>query len=177
MTAADLELAYAQMSQSDTELRTILKHVSPRQWTWKPDAETWSLSEITEHLAIVEQGILFRLCTAPADGFDKTVGKDRLPAMLANRQVKFPAPARTQPRGKFATPADCLAQLSLARAATLSWAQDQDTKLMQHVMPHPAFGELHGGQWLQMLAGHTFRHLEQMRELIAKGGYPGPVPS
>ena len=65
MTAADLELAYAQMSQGDAGLRIILQGVSPEQWAWKPHPETWSLSEITEHLAIVEQGILFRLRTAP----------------------------------------------------------------------------------------------------------------
>lgn len=163
----------ARMAQSDAELRALLAHVTEAQWHWKPAVDAWSLNEIAEHLTVVEQGVLFRLRTAPADGFEKTAGKERLSAMLVNRNVKVPAPARSQPSGqRFATPSECLAQLALARAATLSWARDPDTQLLQHVMPHPAFGELHGGQWLEMLAGHTLRHIAQMREVMASEGFP-----
>ena len=173
MSAFDVSPVLAEMAQSDQQLRQLLASVSPAQWSWKPAVDSWSLNEIAEHLAVVEQGVLSRLRTAPADGIEKTAGKERLPAMLTNRNVKFPAPARTQPTGtRFAAPADCLAQLAVARAATLAWAQDPQTQVLEHVMPHPAFGELHGGQWLQMLAGHTLRHLEQMRELLAHDGYP-----
>ncbi len=173
MTPAELDLALAQMSQSDTELRQLLAPVTTAQWHWKPDEESWSLCQIAEHLVIVEQGVMFRLRTAPADGIEKTVGKQHLPAMLVDRRERFPAPARTLPSGtKFESPEEYLAQLATARTNTLGWAQDADTKLMEHVMPHPAFGDLHGGQWLQMLAGHTLRHLAQMRELMALPGYP-----
>ena len=173
MTTAELDFVFAQMAQSNAQLRELLAGVSPVQWAWKPDVETWSINETSEHLVVVEQGVLFRLRTAPPDGLEKTAGKERLPAMLANRRVKFPAPARVQPSGhKFAGPVECLEQLAIARAATLSWAQDADTQLLQHVMPHPAFGELHGGQWLQMLAGHTLRHVEQMRELMELPAFP-----
>ncbi|MBY0503428.1 MAG: DinB family protein [Bryobacteraceae bacterium] len=173
MTAAEVEVVLAQMSHSDATLRQTLAGVSEAQWRWKPDVDVWSLNEIAEHLVVVEQGILFRLRKAPSDGIEKTEGKTRLPDMLVNRKVRFPAPGRTQPTGqKYATPDDCLRELATARAATLAWVADPNTNLNSHVMPHPAFGELHGGQWLQMLHGHTLRHLEQMREVMAAPGYP-----
>ena len=169
-----LDEAVAQLAQSDAAFREAIAPVSPAQWTWKPDIETWSIGECAEHLVIVEQGILHRLRSAPPDAFEKTVGKERLPEMVANRTVKFPAPARLQPGGRrFATPDECLAQWTATRAATLAWAQHPDTQLHRHVMPHPAFGELHGVQWLQMMAGHTLRHISQMHEVMAREGYPG----
>ena len=95
--------------------------------------------------------------------------------MLVNlnlRTVKFPAPARLVPTGKYSAQTDFENDMSTARAATLAWARDPDTHLEQHVMPHPAFGELHGLQWLLMIAQHTLRHIAQIREVMAQPEYP-----
>ena len=142
----------------------------------KPDGAIWSIAEVAEHLVLVERGILFRLRTAPADGLEKTEGKEQVLANLTQRTVKFPAPGRLVPTGKYASLADFEIDMSTARAATLAWAQDSDTHLQKHVMPHPAFGELHGLQWLLMIAQHTLRHVAQIREVIAHPDYPKAGP-
>ncbi len=167
-----LDEAMAQLAQSDAALRDAIAPLSPAQWTWKPDEATWSIAEVAEHLVLVERGILFRLRTAPADGLEKTEGKEQVLGKLVQRAVKFPAPARMVPTGKYAAPADFEIEMSTARAATLAWSQDPDTHLQNHVMPHPAFGELHGLQWLLMVAQHTLRHIAQIREVMAHTDYP-----
>lgn len=167
-----LDEVVVQLAQSDAALREMVTPVSAEQWKWKPDGDTWSIGEIAEHLFLVERGILFRLRSAPADGIEKTEGKEQLLSKLLERTARFPAPARVVPTGKFASQTDFLPEMSAARAATLAWAQDAATDLQQHVMPHPAFGELHGLQWLIMLTQHTRRHLSQMREVMAAEGYP-----
>ena len=174
MTA--LNEAIAQLTQSDAALREAIAPLSPAlspaQWSWKPDAATWSIAEIAEHLVLVERAILFRLHSASADGLEKTEGKEEVLVNLTLRTVKFPAPARLVPTGKYAAAADFEIDMSTARAATLAWAQDPNTHLEKHVMPHPAFGELHGRQWLLMIAQHTLRHIAQIREVIAHPEYP-----
>ena len=167
-----LDEAVAQLAQSDVALRAAIAPLSPAQWTWKPDAATWSIAEIAEHLVLVERGILFRLHSAPADGLEKTEGKEQVLGQLTQRTVKFPAPARLVPTGKYPAPADFEIDMSTARAATTAWAQNPDTDLHKHVMPHPVFGELHGLQWLFMIAQHTLRHIAQIREAIAHPEYP-----
>lgn len=167
-----LDDAVSQLAQSDAALRETIAPLRPAQWSWKPDAETWSIGEVAEHLFLVERGILFRLRTAPADGIEQTEGKEQLLAKLVERTARFPAPARVVPGGKFASQAEFLPEMSAARAATLAWAKDPDTDLLKHVMPHPAFGELHGLQWLLMISTHTLRHIGQMREVMAAEGYP-----
>jgi hypothetical protein len=163
---------FAQLAQSDAALRATLAGLSEAQWNWKPDAAVWSIGEIAEHLVLVERGILFRLRTAPPDGIEKTEGKEQVSHHAADRTVKLPAPPRLHPTGKFADAPACLEGLGEARANLLAWAQDPATHLRQHVMPHPAFGELHGEQWLELIASHTLRHLDQIRELQAQAGYP-----
>ena len=167
-----LDEAIAQLAQSDAALREAVAPLSSAQWSWKPGAATWSIAEIAEHLVLVERGILFRLRTAPADGLEKTDGKERVLVNLTLRTVKFPAPARLVPTGKYPAQTDFEIDMSTARAATLAWVRDPDTHLQQHVMPHPAFGELHGLQWLLMIAQHTLRHIAQIREVMAHPEYP-----
>ncbi len=167
-----LEEAVTQLAQSDAALREAIAPLKDAQWSWKPDAATWSIAEVAEHLVLVERGILSRLRSAPADGFEKTEGKEQLLGKLTQRAVKFPAPARLVPIGKYEAPADFEMEMSTARTATLTWAQDADTQLQKHVMPHPAFGELHGLQWLVMMAQHTLRHIAQIREVMAHPEFP-----
>ena len=167
-----LDEAVAQLAQSDAALREAVAPLKAAQWSWKPDAATWSIAEVAEHLVLVERGILFRLRSAPADGLEKTEGKEQVLGKLTQRAVKFPAPARLVPTGKYPAPVDFEIEMSTARAATLTWAQDADTHLQKHVMPHPAFGELHGLQWLLMMAQHTLRHIAQIREVMAHPQYP-----
>ncbi len=166
-----LDEVVVQLGQSDAALRETIAPLSLEQWSWKPDADTWSIGEGAEHLFLVERGILFRLHTASGDGIEQTDGKEHLMAKLVERTNKFPAPARVVPGGKFASQTEFLHEISAARAATLAWAQDPGTDLRKHVMPHPAFGELHGLQWLLMISTHTLRHIGQMREVMAAGGY------
>jgi uncharacterized damage-inducible protein DinB len=172
MTLLDLEPILAKLAESDTAVRQTIQDLSPAEWQWKPDPATWSIAEGAEHLVMVEQSILFRLRTAGPEGLEKTGGKQPILDQLPLRSQRFAAPPRLISKGSFADPAACLAAFTAARTATLAWAQSPDTHLLNHVMPHPFFGELHGAQWLDMIAGHALRHVNQMRELMALEGYP-----
>ena len=59
-----LDEAVAQLAQSDAALREAVAPLNAAQWSWKPDAATWSIAEVAEHLVLVERGILFRLRSA-----------------------------------------------------------------------------------------------------------------
>ncbi len=154
------------------ELRQTVAGLTVEQWCWKPSPEVWSIGEGAEHLVAVERGILRRLRLVTGEGLEKTVGKDNLSQRLLNRSRKLSAPERLIPQGLYDSPAACLAALDAVRAATLAWVDDPATRFEAHVMPHPAFGELHGGQWVEMIAGHVGRHVAQMREVMTAPGYP-----
>jgi hypothetical protein len=44
--------------------------------------------------------------------------------------------------------------------------------LREHTLPHPFLGELDGYDWILVFAGHTIRHLEQIREVKESRNFP-----
>jgi hypothetical protein len=91
----------------------------------------------------------------------------RQQAAFANRDRKISAPETTHPLN--APPrTEILRLLAESRAAFRALvASATYDELNAVAMPHPAFGAMSGVLWVNMIAGHEFRHIEQIRALRA----------
>jgi hypothetical protein len=58
------------------------------------------------------------------------------------------------------------------RDRTIEFVSTTQQDLRSHFSPHPAAGMLDCYQWTLLLAAHTDRHVQQMREVMADPGFP-----
>jgi hypothetical protein len=152
-------------------LRAAVDAVAPELRERKPAPDRWSVAEVLEHLAIVEERIVGLLATmipaAPLAGRDDGAGAaptiDR--ARLRNRTARVQAPDPIQPTGTMTTE-DAWQRLERSRARlleVLDTAVGRDLTAIGRA--HPVLGQLDGYQWIAAVGGHEERHAAQIREL------------
>jgi hypothetical protein len=140
----------------------------------EPPAGRWSALEIAYHVHIVERGVARglqkRLATLEKPA--PPAPQDEMRTQWARSHTAFLDRTRTLPAPEAVLPLnpppieDVLKLLAESRAALIAAAESASyDELSAVVMPHPAFGLLRGPLWLNMIAEHEVRHIEQMQEL------------
>jgi len=133
-----------------------------------PDPERWSVLECVEHVAFVEERFLGWLDKAEKlDGRRMDREKElRLMAMVPDRAVRVKAPEAVIPSGRYAALSDAVEGFKSMRARSLQFAEKPDD-LYCLASQHPRFGPVNGVELLIIIAGHSRRHGEQIREIRA----------
>ena len=150
----------------------------PAQWNHKPAGGGWSVAEVAEHLAVTEGSVLAgieRVLHEPATPERKaeTAGKDEaIVKNVPNRERKVQSPEEFKPTGRFATRDAAVAEFKAKRDQTIEFIEKTPAELRVHMFPHPFFKLLDCYQWTLMLAAHSDRHIQQMKEVIASPGFP-----
>lgn len=157
--------AIAKLERSTRSFLDALDGVSERAWLLRPDGETWSLADTTEHVVLTDRSVrkrLEHLLAAPLP-----VGAPRFDdAAISAAMFDGPAPpGLAEPKGRFATCADGVAALVAVRDELVAWARETAADLRAHALPHPVFGVFDGVQWILFAAAHTDNHLPQLRTL------------
>ena len=150
--------------------------LSEAQWSFKPAEDQWSIAEVAEHLAVVENLVHDRVSAAlaeetPAEILGQAGGKaDQLLAVVLDRSQKFQAPEPVQPAERWETPTATLEEFERLRRENLALARD--AALWGHATEHPVVGPLDVHGWLLFVSGHCERHIAQIAEIKTAGGYP-----
>lgn len=161
------------------KLHETISNLTHDQLIFRADKNTWTIIEIVEHLAIVENGMasiasgLLQKSTVENienDGSANiSAGFLERAAQIANRRErKAVAPERVVPTGRLSI-AESLAKM------------DENAKLLTHLrkgletvntqkakFPHPFFGDLTATEWLALIGGHELRHIDQIEEILSK---------
>lgn len=141
----------------------------------KREPDGWSVAEIVEHLAIVEDG-MGRICAkllangaakgASASGEAK-ISREFVSQALASRASKIEAPERVHPTGtKSIVESIGVLDANRSRINDLR-PQFETVDCSEFKFPHPAFGDLSAHEWLALLGGHEARHLSQIERILA----------
>jgi hypothetical protein len=149
------------------------------QWNFKPSPEKWSIGEIAEHLALTEallRGLVVKSAAGPADADlagKRTMKDEEVLKNIATRDPAKPvsAPPMLAPQKKFATPAAAVAAFEAERKKTIAYIEKTEDDLRHHAFQIPG-GVMDCLQGLFMIAAHTDRHVDQIREVKAAAGYP-----
>jgi hypothetical protein len=162
----------------DDVIRTVA-HLTPSQWTYKPDPTRWSIAECVEHLVMEEQ-TLFQAITQkvvkipPPDGQARANREqdERIIQFMMDRSQKVSAGESVVPHGKLATVEEGIAQFSKARGESSEWVRTTQLDLRGHGTANPSLHYLDAyGYWI-LLAAHSARHTAQMEEVKSAPGYP-----
>ena len=156
------------------ELETLVGELPAETAESRPEGEKWSVAEIVEHLAMVEDG-MSRICAKligkaekNGDASDGTISITNTfeERGVAIAKIKVEAPEMVQPTGgrsiseSFATMAEANARLEQIRPL---FGQFDGNK---HRFPHPFFGELSAIEWLVLVGQHKARHIAQIRRIL-----------
>lgn len=169
------------MSHLHATRKMFLDAVTPLtevQWNFKPAPDRWSVSEVAEHLAVTEELIIQRIgkvLAGPAEPGKKPeerVKDELVLRVIADRSQKAQAPEVIRPTGRYRTRAGVVEAFRSNRDRTIEFVSTTQQDLRSHFSPHPAAGMLDCYQWTLLLAAHTDRHVQQMREVMADPGFP-----
>jgi hypothetical protein len=177
VTPEEKQKAQDYLASTKQGLLDSTKGLSEAQLNYKATPDRWSIAEVVEHLALTEEFIdanvlanFEKAPAAPANRDFKQIDAKVL-ALIPDRSTKFQAPPPITPKDRW-TLDQALAHFSAARAETLTFLESTPD-LRQHVIQHPAAGELDGYEWVLLVAAHTERHTKQIQEVKASPGYPG----
>ncbi len=156
-----------------------IENLTEEQWNYQASAESWSVAGACEHLLIAEHATL-RLVQnkIQTDEYKNAIGeriisddevitfiRDRSP----ERRVKTLQPF--EPKGNLKTPQDFIQQYRMARQATIDYLETTNDDLKSYYYTGPA-GTISGYQWIILMAAHSERHWEQMKEVMEHSNYP-----
>jgi hypothetical protein len=179
-TSAERKQAQRYLTDGRKGVEDAVKGLSEAQWKFKPAPDRWSVAEVVEHLALIEdvvRGILGKIPQAPAPAADRNAKEvdAMLLAKVADRSTKFQAPEGALPTGRW-TPTGALEHFVASRAQTAALL-DSTPGLRAHTINHPVFGPLDGYQWIIAVAAHTERHTKQILEVKADPNFPAARPA
>ncbi len=147
---------------------------------FRPDADGWTIAQITEHLGIVA-GQFLRLTNklltqAEAMGAqaspDLRISPVTLPPAATSPDQKFKAPDSAIPSGK-ASVAESVEKIRQTHEALLALRPRLEAAdLAQATLPHFTFGTLNLYQWLTLIGVHEERHIRQIEAVKAAPGFP-----
>ena len=134
-----------------------------------PASGGWSVLDCVEHIGLSEArmvGFAQQDAKEVAPPIDKA-REAHLAAVVADRTAKRAAPEPVQPTGRFTTLDEAVAQFNATRSASVVFAQQKGAALYAISVTHPAMGLLNGAEVMALIAGHTRRHADQIREILA----------
>jgi hypothetical protein len=179
ISESDRSYALSALHASRKQLLDATSGLSRTQWRFKPSPDAWSIAEIVEHLALLEEQfpkILAEAMKTPAAPERKLknarAADEKILAMLPDRSRKAQAPEQFKPSGKYKDGPAAVAAFKAARERVLESMRKTQEPLREHFYKHPALGDLDAYQWYLMVAGHTERHVNQMLEVKASPGFP-----
>ncbi len=157
------------LERSRQEFIAALAGLSESQAKLRPDPERWSVLDCVEHVATVEERFLGWLeaaekLDAPRVDKEKEVG---LTARVPDRSTRVKAPDAVLPVGRFTSLAQAVEQFNAARTRCIQFADYRSDDLYCLTSAHPRFGPVNGVELLIIIAGHSRRHAQQIREARA----------
>jgi uncharacterized damage-inducible protein DinB len=161
------------------KLRATISTLTPEQLSFRVDENTWTITEIVEHIAIVEDGMTNIASSLLNKAKTENVENDgsanisagflERAALIADRKArKAVAPERVVPTGMYSVEKSFEKMDETGRLLT-HLQKGLETVNTQHFkFPHPFFGDVAATEWLALIGGHELRHIDQIEEILSK---------
>lgn len=157
-----------------TRLKETVSRLNDEQLNFLPGDGKWTITNIVEHISLVESGItrIFGkiLAEAQAKG-EKSDGTAKISdAFLqkASQGLKLQAPERVHPTGTV-TIAESFVKMDETRQKLEELRPLFETvECSDFKFPHPYFGDLTAHEWLALLGGHEARHTKQIEAILSQ---------
>lgn len=178
MSYHSVEEIYTFMDEARRRLEQRVVNLTPTQQRFKTSADAWCVSEVVEHLALIEERVS-RMIAAAVKRANTAEGNHRasfapvsLERFAEQTARKLEAPEMVRPDG-LASLSDSLARMRNSRA-TLAGLRPQveACDFSAVTFPHLLFGPLNVYEWLVTIGLHEERHLKQIENIIGAPDFP-----
>ena len=179
LSAAEREAALNSLQSTHDAFLKSIAGLSDKQWKFKPAPDRWSVSEVSEHIAVSEAGIFGlvqkQIMTSPAAPDKRAevkVTDEQILQLVPDRSRKAQAPEFLKPTSRFATREDNIKAFEESRKATMDYIRTTNDDLRDHFFPHPLLGTMDAYQWILLISAHSERHTKQIEEVKADPNFP-----
>jgi hypothetical protein len=169
LTAAERTELLELLERSEKETEKLIAATADETWAVKPAEDRWSVGEVVEHLALVEQGTL-ALATGALEGEEQVnweviaaQGVAGLVKGLQDRSQKFQAPEGFAPQGEMKRQ-EVVKLYADARAKTRELVTKTKAQVKRYTAEGPP-GTMNVHQWLALIGAHNLRHNQQIVEV------------
>lgn len=178
ITAKERKLLVGELKDTKSAILSTVKGLSDAQLNYKSAPDRWSIRECVYHIALAENNLWTILEEAmknpptPEKRNEVTVSDDALLKGITDRTEKRQAPETIRPdKSPWKNTQEALAAFKLSRGNHLKYAKTTTEDLRNHIIALP-FGKVDAYQFMLFLAGHSERHLLQIKEIKADPGFP-----
>ena len=172
MTKPERQHLVAHLEMTASWLEDETRHLSRAQVEYHPAPDQWSVIDVLEHLNLAEPIYWRQLRDAlnePPSGKKPQVSDDDILWYGVDRNLRQKTTPNKVPTSP---PADLEAGLAAFRklhAEMLEYARTTNDDLRARVLEKEGTDAY---QWLLMISTHAQRHILQIREIKATGGFP-----
>ena len=176
ITQAEKDKALAYLESTKNNVLDATKNLSTAQWNFKSAPDRWSIAECMEHIAAaedyirgaVENGVM----RAPAvPGRDIAAIDAGIIANVPERKTKVQAPEAIKPTNRFGSPQASIDHFVESRATTENFLKTT-TGLRDHAADSPTGQKWDAYEFILLIAAHSERHTNQIKEVKADPNYP-----
>jgi len=176
LTQADKDKAVQYLESTKKDVLDATKDLSPAQWNFKPALDRWSVAECMEHIAAAEDYIrgmvVEKVMLAPAvPGRDVVAIDAAIIANVPDRTTKRQAPDEIKPSNRFGSPQGSIDHFVESRAKTEEFVKDTPG-LRDHAADSPAGTKWDAYEFVLLIAAHSERHTNQIKEVKADPNFP-----
>jgi DinB superfamily len=172
MTPGDRQRLLAHLEMTEDWLTGEVGGLTPAQARFQMTPESWSITQVVEHLAIAEP----QYWTMVEESLKQPATTEKLSATDA--QILWYGIDRTDrqktgearvPKGKFEDVRDALASVRKLRATIREFSSNTQENLRSKKLQG---GNMEVYQWVLMISTHSQRHILQIREIKNQPKYP-----
>jgi DinB superfamily len=176
LTQAEKDKTLQYLESTKQDVLDATKGLSPAQWNFKPAPDRWSIAECMEHIAAAEDFIRDNIVNGvmkapPAPGRDVAAIDAGILENVPARKTKVQAPEPIKPTNRFGSPEAAVKHFVESRATTEEFLKNTPG-LRDHAADSPAGGKWDAYEFILLIAAHSERHTNQIKEVKADPNYP-----
>jgi hypothetical protein len=173
MTPGDRQRLLAHLEMTEAWLVSELEGLSEAQLRFKMSPESWSITEVAEHLAIAEPQYWKNLTDSMAvpvrEGYEPQATDADILWYGIDRTDRSKTGEARVPHGAYPSAKESLAAFRALRKTMLETAKTSPDDFRGRAL---VGGNMDVYQWFLMISTHSQRHILQIREIKASAGYP-----
>jgi hypothetical protein len=166
------------LKESEENALKLVSKLSEAQLKFKSAPDKWSVEECMMHIAasekmlrgMVDQGV--QASANPEKRADIKMTDEQIMSMIEDRTNKVKTfPPLEPPNTGFKSAAEAMASFKENRAKLIDYVKSTQDDLRNHVLTLP-IGSFDAYQMTLFIGGHSNRHVNQMKEVMADPGFP-----
>lgn len=163
----ELQEINQQLKETRDELLGILTGLNGDQLNRQKDLNSWSISQVCQHLYITEELYIVAIKKGLRSKEESYI-ENKPVEFLLDRSKKLEAPDIAKPTDEFLEYQEIIEKLNNARQKLLELLNtvEDPSVLSKRYFTHPVFKEMLLMDWLKSLYLHEQRHIKQIKEII-----------